>query len=274
MKIYDCLLFFNELDLLELRLKTLNDDVDLFVLVESAQTFSGKPKPLYYEKNLARFEPWAHKIRHVVVPHIGTTNPWEREWGARNYMVHGLWDAQPEDLVFQSDCDEIWRPERKYEQLDAAIAIYQQVHSYYSLNTIRVPRVAWHGTRRVKRKNWVSGQAIRQYGARQISAAYHGDVLEPIEQAAIIEDGGWHFSFLGDAEHARTKMKAFSHTEYSDEMFTNIERLQKLVQAGFDPIHPTARYVPINCSALLPQPVLAEPERWAKFIRPVPTEAI
>ena len=50
-KIYDCFLFFNELDLLEIRLNVLNDYVDYFVLVEATQTFTNKDKPLYYKEN-------------------------------------------------------------------------------------------------------------------------------------------------------------------------------------------------------------------------------
>ena len=41
--IVDCFPFFNELDLLELRLNELKDVVDVFVLSEATLTFTGKP---------------------------------------------------------------------------------------------------------------------------------------------------------------------------------------------------------------------------------------
>jgi beta-1,4-mannosyl-glycoprotein beta-1,4-N-acetylglucosaminyltransferase len=50
-KIYDCFIFFNELDLFRLRLNILNDTVDYFVIVESTVTFSGNFKELVYENN-------------------------------------------------------------------------------------------------------------------------------------------------------------------------------------------------------------------------------
>ena len=50
-KVYDTFLFFNELDLLEIRLNILDDYVDYFVLCEANQTFSGKDKKLYYKEN-------------------------------------------------------------------------------------------------------------------------------------------------------------------------------------------------------------------------------
>ena len=45
--IFDCFSFFNELELLEIRLNILNDVVDKFVVVEGTLTHTGKPKPLY-----------------------------------------------------------------------------------------------------------------------------------------------------------------------------------------------------------------------------------
>ena len=54
-KIYDCFNFFNELDLLEIRLNTLYDIVDYFVIIESNLTHSGEVKPFYYEDNKSRF---------------------------------------------------------------------------------------------------------------------------------------------------------------------------------------------------------------------------
>ena len=66
-KIIDSILFFNELDLLELRLEELYDHVDIFLIVESDKTFTGKPKPLFYKNNSNRFSKWSDKIHHYVV---------------------------------------------------------------------------------------------------------------------------------------------------------------------------------------------------------------
>ena len=43
-KIYDCFIFNNETDLLDIRLNILNDYVDYFVIVESLETFTGLKK--------------------------------------------------------------------------------------------------------------------------------------------------------------------------------------------------------------------------------------
>ena len=44
--IYDCFAFFNELDLLEIRLNALDEVVDRFVLVEATRTFQKKEKQI------------------------------------------------------------------------------------------------------------------------------------------------------------------------------------------------------------------------------------
>lgn len=66
-RIYDVFTFFNELDLLEIRLNILDPFVDYFVLIEATKTFSGHPKPLHYLENKHRFKKWNHKIIHYVV---------------------------------------------------------------------------------------------------------------------------------------------------------------------------------------------------------------
>ena len=65
--IYDCCTLFHELDLLELRLATLNGVVDRFVIAEATRTFTGRPKELFFEKNRSRFARFEGKIRYVAV---------------------------------------------------------------------------------------------------------------------------------------------------------------------------------------------------------------
>lgn len=65
--IYDCFHFFNELDILKIRLEVMNPIVDKFVISEATETFSGLKKPLYYEENKELFSEFQDKIIHVVV---------------------------------------------------------------------------------------------------------------------------------------------------------------------------------------------------------------
>ena len=65
--VYDCFQFFNELDILKLRMHVLDDIVDKFVVSEATVTFSGDKKPLYFQENREMFAAFEHKIIHKVV---------------------------------------------------------------------------------------------------------------------------------------------------------------------------------------------------------------
>jgi hypothetical protein len=107
--IYDCFTFFNELELLELRLEELYPVVDYFVIVESDLTFSGKPKPLYLAENLDRFGKYADKIKLVATTADPDVNSWQREYAQRRDIGYGLPNARPTDIIMVSDADEIPR---------------------------------------------------------------------------------------------------------------------------------------------------------------------
>lgn len=250
MAVYDCFLFYNELDVLELRLKTLDPVVDHFVLVEGGMTFSGHPKPLYYAQNKERFGEWAKKIRHIVVPAKHNVTAWDREYDARDWMPMGFQDASPGDFIFQSDADEIWNPEKVgADSGEPGVLVYGQRMFYYRLNCERVPRIIWFGSRRVRSAEWPGGQALR-------------DIKRP-----VLPDGGWHFSFLGDAKNAVNKLRAYSHTEYSGQEWADEHRIAPLIERGEDLISPLASYLPVKVGPDFPKPLVEEPDRWAKWIR-------
>src|SRR5690349_9882068 len=123
MKIIDCFTFFNELDLLEFRLKLLDSHVDHFVMAESNITHSGQPKPFYFEENRERFQPWLHKILYIPLHQSAeglvfnsetSYNPqssaWKLENGQRNALTAAAKLTSDDDLVLLSDLDEIPDP--------------------------------------------------------------------------------------------------------------------------------------------------------------------
>ena len=113
MTLYDCFLFFNEYDLLELRLKELYDIVDYFVIVEGTHTFVGTPKESNFEKHKARYEPYMEKIRYFYLSNlVDTSTAWNQEHKQRENIYTALKElgAQPTDTIHLSDCDEIPHP--------------------------------------------------------------------------------------------------------------------------------------------------------------------
>ena len=96
MKVFDSFIFFNELDLLEMRLNILNDVVDHFVLTESPFTVSGNEKPLYYQENKDRFGKFNDKIVHYVTEEI----PNDFSGMLEKTKFHAAYkDPDPKDIV-------------------------------------------------------------------------------------------------------------------------------------------------------------------------------
>ena len=120
MKIIDCFIFFNEVDMLKYRLSILDKVVDKFILVEARSTFSGLDKELYYNKNKKMFEQYNDKIINVVIdmpykkPSIDYSKKeqWENEYFQRNSIEIGLKQLQlnQNDYIMISDVDEIPDP--------------------------------------------------------------------------------------------------------------------------------------------------------------------
>ena len=108
-KIVDSFLFFNEIDILELRLNILYDYVDYFVITEADRTFSGIRKEFNYLKNKTKFKKFEDKIiyNQVNIPD-NITITWDREIFQRNYPLLKIKDIfSPNDIILTSDIDEI-----------------------------------------------------------------------------------------------------------------------------------------------------------------------
>lgn len=245
MKIYDTFIFFNELDLLEIRLNILNDFVDYFVLVESTRTFTGNDKPLYYQENKDRFKDFNHKIIHIVVDDMpnsaeelnarGNVNSiqrdiirdclttpnvprgaahWLREFYQKEQIKRGLVNAEDEDFVLISDLDEIWDPNIEFDfSFNGNYRLNQKVFTYYLNNRSSED---WHGTVASKYKN------IKNYSVNHIRTPNRN-------QYQVIPNGGWHFTFQGGKEAIKNKIEAYSHQEKNNNSIkSNIARNMEL----------------------------------------------
>jgi hypothetical protein len=213
MKIYDCFTFFNEFELLELRLRELYDHVDHFVLVEANRTFQNKEKSLYYKENAARFAQWADKIIHWVVEDMPTdTDTWGRERHQRDAIVQAVADAESDDIILIGDADEIPRPEtiEYLKKSDQGIWGFRMPLFNFKYNYMLTNQdcySVWSGA--VRKKLLVSAEDFRRmrHVLGGLEYGYKDNVVE------IVEHAGWHFTYLGNEEFAKTKIQSFAHAE-------------------------------------------------------------
>lgn len=266
MMLYDCFVFHNEFDLLEIRLREMGDLVDRFVLVEADQTQRGSPKPFFFDENRERFSAWKDKIIDLQVrfpdelpPALGVyknrrEEDWKRENYQRNCIAQGLEDCAPDDLVLLSDVDEIVRAsvlervlsERLYR---GRLLVFDQSLHKHHLNRI-VPGKTWLlGSRMIESKYLTTPQQLRRTKARMTKKRYvPGFLAQPLlrmrnnnlsginRPVRIIANAGWHFSSMGGIEAFRTKLQSVVHGQTVDT--SDIERLYEHELVGTELIPP------------------------------------
>ena len=109
-KVVDCFLFYNEVDMLQFRLKEHYDHVDYFVIVESDKSFTGNKKEFNFIKHKSLFKDYLDKIIYVKIGRDSVfDDPWKEEKHQRDCLGIGInkLDLVDEDIIIISDVDEI-----------------------------------------------------------------------------------------------------------------------------------------------------------------------
>ena len=282
MKIYDCFNFFNELDILEMRLNILYDVVDHFVIVESNVTHSGILKPFYFEDNMKRFSKFLDKIILYKVydtPNKFTDLPivedvelnkiyrycdstdafnskdqpdYGRDFFQKESVRRVLSNCSDDDIIMISDADEIPNPEliRQYKKLKLDTMIYSlnQVTYYYYLNVL-------------KQRDWF-GTKVGSY--KNMSRYSFNDIRNHIFLTQRISNGGWHFSFMGGVDMVRTKITSYSARELVSDSV--LENLTYNIDNNIDPFFRSSlQEVPIDSS--YPKYLLDNLEKYKHLIK-------
>jgi len=289
--IYDCFMFFNELELLELRLHELSGVVDKFVLVETTVTFTNKPKSLIFQENLSRFKKFQDKIIHIVVDDMPkSSNPWTLEKFQRDAIRRGLNDCRPDDVVLVSDVDEIPRAKTLVEAAGKMKyphgPISNVLHGLLN-SALRLCRAA--GIRKVARKGNPFVYAFEQeqywhfmncqrldsfkYGTRMaFFRDFPGGEEMRYSGNRIIKNGGWHFSFMGGAERIREKLMAYSHQERNRPEITDLNSINDRINraAPVWNVDWEFRFVPLDDT--FPHYLLEHREGFASWIKPMESQ--
>lgn len=214
MKIFDCFPFFNELEVLKIRCEELKNLDVTHVLIESSKTFTGLEKPLYFTENKDKFS--QYNILNIVVDLPETKDPWERERYQRNYIHNILSNiANDEDIIIVSDADEIINSEvLKNANLDNGTNHLIMDNYYYYFNVL------------TEKQGW-SASNISKY--KFLKNHNLNEVRNTIPRPNIIENGGWHFGWLGGYERILKKLESFSHSELNIEKNRDLNNIKEKV---------------------------------------------
>jgi beta-1,4-mannosyl-glycoprotein beta-1,4-N-acetylglucosaminyltransferase len=249
MKIYDGFIFFNELDLLDIRLNVLNDVVDYFILVEASVTHQGTPKPFIFEENKDKFSKFLDKIIYIKVsnipdsfttlPKINPTNFKEqcfanifndisktslfnrfdsnqmgfgRDFFQKECVKLGMENAQEEDILISSDIDEIPNPEyiSRLNEFFEPDQLYTFNQTHYCYYLNMIHYSHIDNTRYNREIN--TNWKGSRMGIWKLLKNYSLNELRAQDNNDIV-DGGWHFSWMGGIDRVKNKLKSYSHQE-------------------------------------------------------------
>lgn len=278
-KIYDCFPLFNELDLLEIRLELLYDKVDYFVISECDYTFSGLPKPFYFEENKDKFSKYMDKIIHLknydTEQFTNLQNKYDGKLGEQyqkiidrlNYMIDkpetdygkGHWcrdylhkeltmlkiiDCNPDDIILFGDCDEIPNPEKISDVIELINKtnksyVFGQKNMIYWVNNENITD-KWYGQYITKYSNIIESSCMF---TRQNRTKFE-----------VIEDGGWHLTFMGGENRVKEKLIAYSHQEYNNQFVLN--SVESKMKQGQDILNRNVKFIQHNFNLLYPSNII------------------
>lgn len=240
--IVDCFPYFNERELLELRVNLLKDYVDKFVIADANYTHSGQPKEYTLKRTIEELNLPKDKIEVIEVDlsednlpnadnydefYSPNSNKTSRERFHRDSLVQCLQTNNFSDntLFIVSDCDEILNPKYielyKRECYDNPGNIFKcdlvylegraDIRLYYAYNP-NVP-VDWDCSLFICNKT-----QFETISLTKIRGGFYDDILRwsyydenYVKRDDKIKDVGWHFSWMGSNENRVIKSKAFCH---------------------------------------------------------------
>lgn len=254
MKIFDCLMYFDEDLILDIRLNYLDKFVDHFVIVESVYNHNGQKRKPRFDIN--KFKKFENKIIYILIDHEGEIfsdikkddnddqiarkqimNALKRENYQRNYLINGLTKADDEDWIIISDLDEIPNLEiNNLRENTNKIVFFKQLMIYYKLN-LYLKDFPWIGSKACKKKDlkspqWLRNIKDRNYSWWRIDTLFSNTKYSNIK---IFENGGWHFSYIKSPENIEKKLRSYlHHTEYelnplNPEKISNLIKQKKTV---------------------------------------------
>lgn len=233
MRVIDVFPFFDEIDLLLIRLRYLSPTVDLFLISEYDTSFSGKHKGYILEKNWEIFEQFHHKIHYVKQTQKDFFTSFENDRFQKDSIKSHLQRvANNEDFILFGDLDEIPRIEtinvaknlkRKHQILhfaQDAFSVYLNLKE--TSGTLLSHAGEYPG---IFRKKWIGTVGVSLETVKFFSMT---ELRDP-ERKGIgkrMANAGWHFSYAGghnsDAlDRLKFKLGHSAHQEFNNSNVVN-----------------------------------------------------
>jgi beta-1,4-mannosyl-glycoprotein beta-1,4-N-acetylglucosaminyltransferase len=240
-KFIDCISYFDEDLLFDLRLNELNNYIDYFIVVESTQTHQGKKKKLNFD--IRKFRKFSKKIIYLVndnldvdlyshpdekIPFNGNPD-WKREHSQRNYLMKAINNFDKNDCIIISDADEIPRGEIIRKSYKSTKEYYNFVQNFYYYKLNGFIDCNWQGSIMTAKKNIKSPCWLVRN--RRSKKKIFNDFRKNIK---VIKNGGWHFSYLKTPDQIIKKINSFAHREYNVDLLKNLTYIENCIKNSED----------------------------------------
>lgn len=268
MKIFDCFTFYNELDLLDIRLAELHNSVDAFVIVEATTTFQNTPKSLYLKDNWDRYSAYHDKIIHVVVDDMPMSDdPWQNERFQRDAILRGLVNADEDDIAIIGDVDEILSTAAidQIRTSDKSVYGLRMPYFNFKFNYMLVNNIesycVWTTACKVGLLSSPEDLRRSRWDLNKFSYNYEDEAVK------LIEHAGWHFTYLGNSEFIKNKLKSFAHNELNtDQFLSTVDVESSIAQSrGFNLADPR-QFVPVAIDQYFPVTLQNKQQQYAEYI--------
>jgi hypothetical protein len=268
-KIYDCFTFYNEFDLLDLRIAEMYEHVDYMVLVEANHTFQNQPKQFNFEQRIKEYQHF-DKLIYVKVENMPLNkDPWINERHQRDSIMLGIQDAADDDVIIIGDIDEILRPSTISELRNGSCEIYgfRMPLFNFKYNYMLVTQdcySVWNGA--LKKDLLTSPEDFRRqrHALNVLELNYKDDTV------SIIEHAGWHFTYLGGDDFARNKIQSFSHSDDNRPEVLNQINVEESIRQGRGILLDNSDYLfkPVNVDNYLPATIVNNTDTYLDKLLP------
>ncbi|MDC1185631.1 glycosyl transferase family 17 [Candidatus Pelagibacter ubique] len=264
-KIIDCVTFFDNNFIFEIRYNILVNYVDYFVICESKYDHAGKQKKQNF---LFKKEYDTKKIRYIWLdkPFSKNTDRWQNQAVQRDYILENLDFASEEDFIFFSDPDEIIRPELLINfNLKKKYGIFLQNCFNYKLNIFNPHESPWEGPRVTKKKNLKSIDFMRQKILVK-NLKYNFLRVDKEKSIELFHNAGWHFNNLMSPKDISLKLKTFAHKEFSGREFSDEEIIKYKIEKKIDLFGRGHNYKVVELNEKFPSYILNNLEKFKSYI--------
>ena len=242
-------MFSDEKMLLDVRLNSLNQFVDKFIITEAAYFHNGHPKKLNFDIN--EFSKFKNKIEYIVVSKQPSDlylpndkdslvekdrkkifNSIRRDNFQRDQLMNGLKNLDKEDIIILSDLDEIPNLENiDFKRINNEIIIFKQKMFYYKFN-LHYKDFVWFGSKALKKKNFISPQWLRNIKSKNYPFWRFDTYFskKKYNNIKFIENGGWHFTCIKKPEDIHKKLLTFAHHQDYESSEITLQELEKKIK--------------------------------------------